>query len=96
MSIRAVQLTITALLLPALPLCAADFTIDPVHTSVLFKVRHFDTTSFYGVFAEVSGIVFPICFGWNGGIPEVSCIGSNARFVFDDHDAGRGVFNKQR
>ena len=48
------------------------------------------------VFARVFGVVLPIGFGRNGGIPKVLCVRSNARLVFDDHDAGRGVFNKER
>jgi polyisoprenoid-binding protein YceI len=35
---------------------AADtYQIDPVHSSVLFKVRHLNVTDFYGRFNDVSG-----------------------------------------
>jgi len=33
----------------------AAHSIDPVHSSVLFKIKHKDTANFYGVFKEVSG-----------------------------------------
>lgn len=37
---------------------AADtYQIDPVHSSVLFKVRHLNVTDFYGRFDDVSGTV---------------------------------------
>lgn len=35
---------------------AADgFTADPVHSSVVFKIKHKDTANFYGVFKTVTG-----------------------------------------
>lgn len=37
---------------------AADtYTIDPVHTSLLFRVKHMNVSEFYGRFADVSGTV---------------------------------------
>jgi len=38
------------------PAPAADaWTIDPVHSSVIFKVRHVGVSNFYGAFKEVGG-----------------------------------------
>jgi len=48
------------------------------------------------VFSRIFGVVFPIGSRRDSAIPKVFCVGSNAWFVFDDHDAGGGVFNKQR
>jgi polyisoprenoid-binding protein YceI len=36
---------------------ADKFTIDPVHSSVLFGIKHLGVTNFYGVFKEVAGTV---------------------------------------
>ncbi|MBI1289632.1 polyisoprenoid-binding protein [bacterium] len=36
---------------------AANYEIDAVHTSVLFRVMHFNTTPFYGRFNKISGSV---------------------------------------
>lgn len=45
-------------LLPIASLQAADtFEIDPVHSSVVFKIRHMNLTDFYGRFNEISGTV---------------------------------------
>jgi polyisoprenoid-binding protein YceI len=45
-------------LLPISALQAADtFEIDPVHSSVLFKVRHLNVADFYGRFNEIKGTV---------------------------------------
>jgi polyisoprenoid-binding protein YceI len=45
----------TVVLLAALPAAAATYTIDPVHSSALFKVQHFGAANFYGTFRDVSG-----------------------------------------
>lgn len=34
---------------------AEAYKVDPVHSSVVFKVKHMETTNFYGRFNEVSG-----------------------------------------
>lgn len=34
-----------------------QFTIDPVHSTVIFKIRHIGVSDFYGRFNEVSGTV---------------------------------------
>ncbi len=42
-------------LLLALPMTAADYTIDGGHSSAVFKVKHFDIANFYGTFNDISG-----------------------------------------
>lgn len=37
------------------PLADATFKVDPVHSSVVFKVKHMNVANFYGRFNEVSG-----------------------------------------
>jgi polyisoprenoid-binding protein YceI len=39
----------------AAPAEGKTYTIDPVHSSVVFKVKHMNATNFYGVFDESSG-----------------------------------------
>lgn len=56
-SMKCALLVVAALLLVALPAAAATYSIDPVHSSVIFKVRHFGTSNFYGVFKGVSGTI---------------------------------------
>ena len=34
---------------------AQTYTIDPVHASVVFRVKHLETSYFYGVFKDVKG-----------------------------------------
>lgn len=36
---------------------ADSFAVDPVHSAVLFKVKHMNTANFYGRFATVEGAV---------------------------------------
>jgi polyisoprenoid-binding protein YceI len=52
-----VLLCALALLAPAATAVAASFEIDPVHTSVVFKVNHLGVTNVYGRFREVAGTV---------------------------------------
>lgn len=40
---------------PAAVTVAAGATVDPVHSSVVFKVQHMKKANFYGVFKDVSG-----------------------------------------
>jgi polyisoprenoid-binding protein YceI len=37
------------------PAEAKTYTVDPVHTSVVFKIKHMGTSNFYGRFDETSG-----------------------------------------
>lgn len=54
---RCALLVLTALLLAAIPASAATYEIDPVHSSVIFKVKHFGVSNFYGAFKEISGTI---------------------------------------
>jgi polyisoprenoid-binding protein YceI len=36
---------------------ADTFKIDPVHSSVLFSIKHVGVTDFYAVFKDISGMV---------------------------------------
>ena len=39
----------------AIPTTAESFKVDPVHSNVIFKVKHRDASYFYGRFAKFSG-----------------------------------------
>lgn len=54
---HAATLSVAALLLALLtaPAGAATYTIDPVHSSALFKIQHFGASNFYGMFKSISG-----------------------------------------
>jgi polyisoprenoid-binding protein YceI len=52
---RTLLVAAAGLLLATLPAGAANFTIDPVHSSAIFKVQHFGAANFYGVFRDISG-----------------------------------------
>jgi polyisoprenoid-binding protein YceI len=45
----------SALLFLAAPAAAEDFVIDPVHSSVVFKVGHAGASEFFGRFNQISG-----------------------------------------
>jgi len=40
---------------PARPAAAGTFNVDPVHSSVIFRVKHAGTSWFYGTFTKISG-----------------------------------------
>jgi polyisoprenoid-binding protein YceI len=48
---------ILALLAVAQPLSAASYTIDPVHSSALFKIQHFGVSNVYGALWDVTGTI---------------------------------------
>ncbi len=48
------------------------------------------------VFTLISSIMLPVRLGRDGLIPKILCVGSNAWLIFDDHDAGSGMFDKER
>ena len=65
---------LTLAILPALimtfalstaPADAATYEIDAVHSSAIFKVKHFGVSNFYGAFAGVSGTI-----EYDAGSPE--------------------------
>lgn len=39
----------------SLPLKAADYSLDPAHTSLVFRAKHMDIGYVYGMFLDVSG-----------------------------------------
>lgn len=39
----------------AAPVHAASYSVDPVHTSAVFRIKHFNTAYFYGRFDRMSG-----------------------------------------
>ena len=41
----------------SLAIAADTFKVDPVHSSVIFKIAHFDTANFYGRFGRIEGSV---------------------------------------
>jgi len=48
---------VAAVVLWALPAAAQTYTIDPVHTSLVFRVKHMNAAYVYGMFRQVSGTV---------------------------------------
>ena len=57
-STRSLPLIAVAILaLTAAPAAAATYDIDPVHSSAVFKIKHFNTSNFYGVFKSVNGTI---------------------------------------
>jgi polyisoprenoid-binding protein YceI len=60
MSARRHEWTVTAvalLALWALPAAAQTYQIDPVHTSLVFRVKHMNTAYIYGRFNQVTGSI---------------------------------------
>jgi polyisoprenoid-binding protein YceI len=59
MSLRRVSFALAALVITALAAApaarAADWQVDPVHSSVIFKILHMNTAPFYGAFKDVQG-----------------------------------------
>ena len=51
------RLAVAAVSLFSLAARADTLAIDPVHSSVVFKIRHFDTANFYGRFDRVDGTI---------------------------------------
>jgi len=54
---KSALLGITAALLIALPAAAATYSVDGTHSSAIFRIKHFGSSNFYGVFREVSGTI---------------------------------------
>jgi polyisoprenoid-binding protein YceI len=50
-------LGIAFLLLLAAPLAAEDYTIDSVHSSVVFKIGHVGASDFFGRFNNITGVL---------------------------------------
>lgn len=56
-STRCALFVLAALAVAAMPAAAATYSIDPVHSSVIFKIKHFGASNFYGAFKEVTGTI---------------------------------------
>jgi len=52
--VRIAALLVVSLAVVA-PARAASYTVDPVHTSAVFRIKHFNTAFFYGRFDKISG-----------------------------------------
>lgn len=50
-------LAVVVTLLGVLPVAAQTYQIDPVHTSLVFRVKHMNTAYVYGMFRDVKGSV---------------------------------------
>jgi polyisoprenoid-binding protein YceI len=63
MKFTAAMATSTAIVLfftignPARSTAAEVFKVDPVHTSVIFKIKHLNVGNFYGMFTDAQGTV---------------------------------------
>lgn len=72
------------------------FTIDTVHSSVVFKVKHLGVSWFYGRFNDITGEI-----GWNGDEPTGHSIKAEIKAVSvdtankgrDDHLRGPDFFD---
>jgi len=54
---------------PLAPAATESYTVDTVHSSVMFKVKHLGTSNFYGRFNEISGKL-----AFDGGDPAKSSV----------------------
>jgi len=52
-------------LVPAASADAATYEVDGVHSSALFKVKHFGASNFYGAFREITGSI-----NYDSAMPE--------------------------
>lgn len=50
-------LAVGVTLLGVLPVAAQTYQIDPVHTSLVFRVKHMNTAYVYGMFRDVKGTI---------------------------------------
>ncbi len=53
----AVAGTVAALVLAPLSASAATYEVDGIHSSAVFKIKHFGVANFYGFFEDISGTV---------------------------------------
>lgn len=53
----------------AVQAAGGTYTLDPVHTTVMFRIKHLDTSWFYGRFGDVAGTVT-----YAGQAPEKSSV----------------------
>ena len=48
---------VAVLALSVVPATAATFEVDGVHSSAVFKIKHFGVSNFYGMFRDISGVI---------------------------------------
>ena len=64
---------------------AAEYKIDPVHSSSLFRVLHYGTSYIYGTLPDVGGVI-----SFNEADPESSTVEVNIKTAtLTTHNAGR-------
>ncbi len=73
---------------------AVTFNVDPLHSSVFFKITHFDTSNFYGRFGRVDGTVTV-----ENAVPTALAVRTDAESIDtnskerDDHLRGPDFFD---
>jgi len=78
-------LAVLGLSLGALPVAATTYSVDAVHSSVLFKVKHFNVANVYGRFNEISGTI-----EFDAANPEKSTVAVEIKTgSVDTHEQGR-------
>jgi len=55
--VRYLTLGLLLAVAPAAAASAATYTVDGVHSSAVFKVKHFGVSNFYGVFNDIQGSI---------------------------------------
>jgi polyisoprenoid-binding protein YceI len=80
---RRVFLALTALIIltASATTFAADYTIDPVHTSLIYRIKHFNSSYSYGRFDAPSGT-----FSWDPANPDQATF--NISVAVDSLDTG--------
>jgi polyisoprenoid-binding protein YceI len=83
--LTALPLLVCGVLAAAAPAAATTFKIDAVHSSVLFKVKHFGVANVYGRFNEIAGTI-----EYDNAVPEKSSVQFEIRTdSVDTHAEGR-------
>lgn len=54
---RTLAVALVLALCLVLPVAATTYSVDPVHSSALFKIKHYGASNFYGMFKSVTGTV---------------------------------------
>jgi polyisoprenoid-binding protein YceI len=64
---------------------AGSFSVDPVHSSVVFRIKHLNTSYFYGHFNDLSGTI-----AFDDAKPEASSMDLTVKIdSVDTHNSGR-------
>jgi polyisoprenoid-binding protein YceI len=100
----AAGLILTSVLLPVFAArngasAPANYTVDPVHSSAIFRIKHMNVSYFWGRFNDVSGTI-----AWDAENPEASSfdvriktesVDSNSK-ARDNHLKGPDFFNAKQ